>query len=91
MTTVKELIKELLEYNMDSEVELILDDEEFNEFEVMKADYIFNSNIQFRINHKGMKLIDEKELENLNKRIEDLEEHEDYLIKQVGELEREVG
>lgn len=90
MTTVKELIKELLEYNMDSEVELILDDEEFHEFEVMKADWIFNSSIQFRIDHKGMKLIDGDDLEELKDsvehlegRVKDLEEERDSLQQRL--------
>ena len=83
---VKELIQELIEYDMDSQVEVVVGDDEISEFDVDGTGAYLNKYLRITVDAKGKTLIDDKELEEMEDKIESIGDFEN----RIKELEAEV-
>jgi len=86
---VRELIKELLEHDIDLEVEFEVGDDEISDFEIEVVG-IHNRYLHFKLNVKGQELIESEDLEELKDRVEHLEGRVKDLEEENNSLQQRI-
>jgi len=86
---VRDLIRELLEFDMDMEVNFEIGDDEVSDFELTHAGYK-RQYLHFKLNVKGEELVDSDDLQALKDRVEDLESQNKELEEVNEILQRKV-
>ncbi len=81
---VRDLIRELLEHDMDMEVNFEIGDDEVSDFELAPAGYR-RQYLHFKLDLKGEELVDSDELQALKDRVEELESKNKELEESLEE------
>jgi ABC-type phosphate transport system auxiliary subunit len=83
----RELIKELLEYDMDSDVTFVIGEEELDDFSIQEKNHMFSTpDLQLVIETNGQELIDKGALEDLKTDVESIGDFKD----KITDLEQQV-
>lgn len=82
---VRALIQELTNFDMDLPVEIIVDGNELDDFGIVESG-IHHRYLHFELDANGMKLINERDLEDMQDKVDSIED----LENRIKELENEV-
>lgn len=89
---VKELIIELMEYEMDSNVEITIEDNDIEDFTLSEYSYSHNSRyLRFEIEVKGMTLVDDDDLEELKEKADSVNDLESRIRELEESLEQQYA
>jgi len=82
---VKQLIQELIEYDMDLQVEIVVGEHELDDFKLDEIG-IHHKYLHIKVDTNDMKLIDERDLEDMQEKIDGIDDFKD----RIKDLEDEV-
>lgn len=90
---VKDLIQELMEYDMDLQVEIVVDEHELDDFKLDEIG-IHHKYLHITVDTNDRKLIDERDLDEMQEKIDSIDDFKNRIKEledEVDELEKQIN